>query len=227
VPEGRIVDLVLPDTAHLVVQEIPDLLNGITVIRGSGFSAQRTLAGDVISAGTKDFTAIPYYAWAHRGKAQMTVWPSRHLGAARPVPAPTLARRSAVSASSRVNSDALNDQLEPESSSDQSVPFAHWWPKKGTTEWAQYDFEEPGTVSSVAVYWFDDSGSGECRIPRTWRVLYKEGDHWSPVSGPSSFPVEKDRETVVRFNEVRTSALRLEFTSQDEFSAGLYEWRVE
>jgi len=24
----------------------------------------------------QDFVAIPYYVWAHRGKAEMTVWPT-------------------------------------------------------------------------------------------------------------------------------------------------------
>jgi hypothetical protein len=46
-----------------------------------------------------------------------------------------------------------------------------WWPRKGTTEWVQYDFDQPRQVSSVAVYWFDDTPGGGCGLPRRWRVL--------------------------------------------------------
>jgi len=49
-------------------------------------------------------------------------------------------------------------------------------------EWVQYDFSKPTTVSSVKVYWFDDTGQGECRIPESWQVLYRAGHSWKPVA---------------------------------------------
>ena len=60
-------------------------------------------------------------------------------------------------------------------------PF-HWWPKKSTTEWGEYTFAKPVTISDTAVYWFDDTGEGECRVPVAWRVLYKDGSEWKPVA---------------------------------------------
>lgn len=63
------------------------------------------------------------------------------------------------SASHRHGSDAvsaLNDQVEPKDSCDQTIPRFTWWDHKGTAEWVQYDFDEPVKVSAVEVYWFDD-----------------------------------------------------------------------
>ena len=48
------------ETAHQ-----PHLLQGLTVIRGTA----RDAAGQ-----SQPFTAIPYYAWGHRGGGKMTVW---------------------------------------------------------------------------------------------------------------------------------------------------------
>ncbi len=58
-----------------------------------------------------------------------------------------------------------------------------WWDHRGTTEWVQYDFAAPKKISSTEIYWFDDTGEGECRVPQSWRLLYKSGDAWVPVRG--------------------------------------------
>jgi len=42
----------------------PDLLNGVTVVRGKA----------LYDGAPVDFTAVPYYAWANRGKSHMAVW---------------------------------------------------------------------------------------------------------------------------------------------------------
>jgi DUF1680 family protein len=62
---GRALDLVVPDGARLTVEDRPDLLGGIRVLRG-------TVAGR--DGRPRPLTAIPYYAWANRGPAEMTVW---------------------------------------------------------------------------------------------------------------------------------------------------------
>ena len=46
----------------------------------------------------------------------------------------------------------------------------------------QYDFPEARTFSSAAAYWFDDTGSGECRVPESWRLMYLAGDQWREVA---------------------------------------------
>ncbi|MBI3959405.1 MAG: glycoside hydrolase family 127 protein [Chloroflexi bacterium] len=62
---GSVADLSLADDAPLTVEHRPELLNGVTVIRGEG---------------AQPFTAIPYYAWSHRGAGEMAVWIEREVG---------------------------------------------------------------------------------------------------------------------------------------------------
>ena len=54
--DGRALDLVLPDDLELQPEARPELAGGVTLLRGAGFSA------------------IPYYAWGHRGVGEMNVW---------------------------------------------------------------------------------------------------------------------------------------------------------
>ena len=81
-------------------------------------------------------------------------------------------------------------------------------------------------MSSSSVYWFDDTGRGEVRVPQSWRLLYKDGDDWKPVAATSPYAVEKDRDNAVTFAPVKTTGLRLEVTMQQGFSAGVQEWKV-
>lgn len=226
-PDHRVMNLVFPDTTRFTAEYRSDLLNGIEVLRATGLGTRRNLDGSITLDGRKPVLAIPYYAWAHRGKSEMTVWPAREVNAARPLPAPTLAWRSTVTASQNVQTDALKDQFLPRSSNDEAVPYTHWWPKKGTTEWVQYEFPAAERVSRMEVYWFDDTGTGECRIPQSWRILYRDGDTWKPVNAAGPMAAFTDRVNIVSFDPVTTGAVRIELTSQAGFSSGLYEWKVE
>jgi len=122
---------------------------------------------------------------------------------------------------------ALSDKVLPRSSFDQSVQRMTWWPRKGTTEWVQYNFEKPTRISGAAVYWFDDTGGGGCRIPKSWELLYKDGNNFKPVSNASSYGIDKDKFNKVTFSPVQTTALRLEVQLQQDFSGGILEWRVD
>lgn len=226
-PDRRVMNLVFPDTTRFTAEYQGDLLNGVVAFRATGIATRRNLDGTIALDGAKPVMAVPYYAWAHRGKSEMTVWPARERSAARPLPAPTLAWRSSATASQNIQTDPLRDQFLPRSSSDGAVPYTHWWPKKGTTEWVQYDFPAAERVSRVEVYWFDDTGTGECRVPKSWRILYKNGDAWKPANVTGSMTAFADRVNVVSFDPVMTGALRLEVTSQPGFSTGLFEWKVE
>src|SRR5205823_4511001 len=144
-----------------------------------------------------------------------------------PVPRPTIASTSRVRTSGGQNPRAINDQSEPQSSVDSSNPFFHWWPKKGTVEWVEYTFAKTETVSEAELYWFDDTGIGECRVPKSWRLLYRDGDTWKPVENNALYGVQKDQYNRVTFKPVTTSALRLEVTLQPNWSAGIQEWRVQ
>ena len=92
--------------------------------------------------------------------------------------------------------------------------------------WVQYDFEKTETVKRVEVYWFDDSPHGGCRIPASWELEYKSGSSWLPVSNPDEYTVTKDGYDVVKFKPVKTKALRLNVTLQENWSGGILEWKV-
>ena len=114
----------------------------------------------------------------------------------------------------------------PRNSDDQEIPRFTWWPHKGSTEWLQLEFPKSREVSRVEVHWFDDTGHGGCRVPKSWKVLYLDGPDWKPVAGPRTEPVEKDRFNVTSFTPVKTEALRLEVQLQPEMSGGVLECRV-
>jgi hypothetical protein len=157
----------------------------------------------------------------------MIVWLATTDGVAKPTPYPTVAITSSVTTSpSRRNAQAINDGEEPRSSDDPTSYF-DWWPRKGGSEWIEMVFEKPSTVSEVQVYWFDDTGHGEVRVPRSWRLLYRDGDAWKPIETAEPFQVAKDRYNRVAFTPVNTTALRFELQSQSQFSAGVQEIKIK
>ncbi len=174
-------------------------------------------------------TLIPYYAWCHRGSGKMRVWLSQDLSATTPSQPATLASMSKVSTSTAKMPaiTAINDRLVPKGPEDRSVPYTHWWPKKGTTEWIAYEFPQATEVSTATVYWFSDKPWGGCDVPKAWRLLYQHADgQWLPVDGADSYPTAPGIPCTVGFTPVKTKALRLEVTLSDQDAAGLFEWSV-
>jgi DUF1680 family protein len=227
--DGKVLNLAVPDDSKLKTEYRRDLLNGVTVITGKAQVVKRTTEGKIVPAREKQFTAIPYYAWAHRGRGQMTVWPARKPQAARPEPADTLTYTSKTTASFvHVSLDAIKDQILPESSSDSSALQLDFWPHKGTTEWLEFEWDEKHKISSVKVYWFDDTGRGQCKVPKSWRVLYRDGQgNFKPVDNNTPYLTEKDIFNKVGFEPVRTSGVKIEIMLQDEWSAGVQEVVIE
>ncbi len=223
--DGRVSNLVLPDGAALAAEARPDLLGGVVVITGEA-GAVSEKAGKTVTE-TKPVTLIPYYAWANRGKGEMAVWLAREPAKARIAREPGLSAKATVTASDRaVNPQRASDHFEPESSDD-AAGYMHWWPKRGTSEWIDYAFEKPVRFSEASVYWFDDTGGGGCRVPESWRVLYKTGEDWLPVKAAGPYGTAKDAWNTVKFAPVRTTALRLEVQLQKEWSAGVHEWTIK
>ncbi len=223
--QGRVSQLLLPLGAHLRTEYKPDLLGGVTIVEGEG-KAYKMEKGKMTSQ-PQNITLIPYYAWAHRGPGEMEVWLAREEARVRPVPEPSLASKARVEASEGAKgAKFINDQYEPQGSNDHSIGYLHWWPKKGTTEWVSYEWPAPVKISEAAVYWFDDTGEGECRVPESWKLYYKQGDEWVEVKNKGAYGVEKDKYNVVKFSAVKTAGLKLELKLQKDFSAGLQEWKV-
>jgi hypothetical protein len=76
------------------------------------------------------------------------------------------------------------------------------------------------------VYWFDDTGAGQSRLPKSWKLLYRVGETWKPVEAVAGFGTKLDGWNRVTFPVVQTAALRIEVQLQPEFSGGLLEWRI-
>jgi hypothetical protein len=225
-PGGHVRSLMLPDDARLTASFERDLLNGVEVLRASAFLVSRDEQGQLVKT-ARSIQAIPYYAWANRGRSEMMVWVPDSEKSARVQPRPTIASTSKVKVSAGgKNSVAINDLAEPASSSDSENTFFDWWPHKGEEAWVEYEFAKPATVSTTSVYWFDDTGTGECRAPESWRVLFKDGDQWKPVETTDNYSVERDKYNKIAFKPVMTAGLRLEVRMRLGWSAGIQEWTV-
>ena len=236
---GHVRNLVIPPGAQLSAQHRPDMLGGVTVIKGSALALHRAAWPDTLYLPTArvpgvtelQFTAVPYFANANRQPGEMMVWLAETANQAEPLPPATPASRATPSASHCWPSDsvlALNDQVEPASSDDTKITRFTWWDHRGTKEWVQYDLERPEKISAVAVYWWDERRiKAHCRVPASWRLLYETGNEWKPVAGASAYTTEIDRFNRVTFDPVQTRAVRLEVQLQAGWSGGILEWRLE
>lgn len=210
------------------VTERPDLLYGLVTLDTDaqvlGYDDNGKLKADDVK-----LQLIPYYAWNHRGPGNMAVWLPQQLSASRPTQPATLASESRIEASYKGSSLAsIKDRLVPKDGNDRSVPYYHWWPKQGTTEWIEYHFPETATVSESTVYWFDDGPWGGCRVPKSWTLQYlDEQGEWQDVANPDKYATVKGVANTVMFDPVKTNALRLNITLPDDNSAGIFEWEVK
>lgn len=252
---GHALNVVIPDGAALDSQWRGDLLGGTQVVTGHVQAIARAETGSQAMQ-PHDLVAIPYHRWANRGMGEMAVWMARAPEAAWIVPvppAPIAAVRSSGGVDKRwtgyndqnTDAGALYDGRDPLDSADESNRYFKMRPAPGTQAWIEYELQSESTVSSTAVYWFDDRRF--CRLPASWRILYRDGQDWRPVSNLTPYSVEKDAFNRVRFDPVTTTAVRLEiepttvhygagdigppdamFIGQaiDWRECGLLEWRI-
>jgi hypothetical protein len=137
---------------------------------------------------------------------------------------------SAISASHCFESDtveAVNDGLVPKSSGDGDIPRFTWWDHRGTKEWIEWGLPKVRTVSAVEVYWFDDTGRGQCRVPQSWKLFYRVGEAWKPVENASALGTKPDTFNRVTFKPVECNGVKIEVQLQPDFSGGILEWKLE
>jgi len=99
---------------------------------------------------------------------------------------------------------------------------------RGSKEWVAYRLQKPATVSEADVYWYDDTGRGQCRVPASWRLLYKDGKEWKAVklTAGAKYGTAKDTFNKIAFEPVTAAEFRLEVQLQPKVSGGILEWRV-
>ncbi len=254
---GRALNIIVPDGAALRGEYRSDLLRGVGVIRGEVRAAARGADGATVETVAHDLLAIPYYAWANRGKGEMTVWLAREAKEAylEPVLRGPLAGVSAFGGIEKSDTgygdqndelDAVYDGYEPLRSFDESRLYYRVRPPKGMPAWIEYDFKAPTGISSSKVYFADDERF--CRLPASWRILIKDGNAWRPVETDGGTAVKKDAWSEATFKPVRTTAVRLEIEPRTVLykggaagppaampidkdvqwrEAGVIEWRVK
>ncbi len=123
--------------------------------------------------------------------------------------------------------EAVNDGVVPTDSSDTSIPRFTWWDHRGSKEWIEWNFPKAQTVSSVEVYWFDDTGKGgHCALPQAWTLLCKRNGQWAAPKNPSAFGAQPDTFNRLTFEPVSCEGLRIEVQLQPGSSGGILEWRI-
>lgn len=71
---GKTSNIILPTTSKFNSVFNSTLLNGVMLLQSKSSQVEISANGASIKTITKPFTAIPYYAWANRGKGEMTIW---------------------------------------------------------------------------------------------------------------------------------------------------------
>jgi DUF1680 family protein len=160
------------------------------------------------------FTGIPYALWNNREDVAMRVW--LHDG---PDTKPEV-----TASFCRPEMDLYRafDGVAPRTDTEK-VPNFDFWPHKGTEEWIAVSFAKPRACKTVRVVWFDDTGSGECRYPAAWELLWRGAADakWTPVKATA-----KARDWV-SFEPVEAQGLRLNVRQLKGFASGMYEVIVE
>ncbi|MGD0582518.1 MAG: beta-L-arabinofuranosidase domain-containing protein [Bacteroidales bacterium] len=226
--DGKILNLVLRKDAGFKTEYENELLGGTEIIRTTGHQTKKTLDGRIEALADESLLLIPYAFWNNRGAGEMSVWLPVTDSVAKPLPAPTIAYRSKVTASKITRSlESVKDQIEPKSSGDETSRYYHWWPDTNKWEWVQYDFDKPESISKSEVYWFDDHPDGGCRIPDEWKILYRSGEQWKPVKVTVPYSITIDSWNTVTFAPVTTTAVRIMVKLKKNFSGGIHEWVIE
>jgi len=93
----------------------------------------------------------------------------------------------------------------------------------GQLHWVRQDFDREATVSSCEIFWAPEGGW--LTSPEWWKLHYRDGDEWKEVELVGEYEYHPGIFTRVRFEPVKTRALKIEAQTRDSKSSGIYEWR--
>jgi DUF1680 family protein len=83
--DGHVLNLIIPDNAKLTAEHHENMFDGVIVIRAKAVALSYDKNAKNVLKKEQDFMTIPYYAWAHRGPGEMTVWIARDESVAEPI----------------------------------------------------------------------------------------------------------------------------------------------
>lgn len=233
--DNSVFDKAILKGSQMTSQYESSLLGGVVTISGKATEVMQD--GNVKAV---DFKAIPYSTWNNRGNHEMEVWIAESPAYTHPKPIETIASKAtSVTIQAPIQKDApesastegwafgVNDQWEPLRSSYTAKPYFYWWLKFGSKETLAYKFDNETEVSNVQIYWLEfDHYDGSFRTPESWKLYYKDGDHYREVEYLSPCTVNKDCYNSVNFKPVKTTSLKIEAKLRDGFSGGVLEWKV-
>jgi DUF1680 family protein len=222
---GHVLNLFVPDGAPLEARYQPDILSGVETVSGKVSGTRYDERKKNIVESEDRLTAIPYYAWAHRGPAEMIVWLPRHPSGTEPINGPSIASTATPTSSGGTGLEYLSLPGDPETRLRSGGESYFRWIPQHDTVWVEYDFPDWRELSEVQVYWYEDAS--QCRPPKSWRVLSLEQGKWVPVYNPSKqWGTGTHEFNRVIFETVRSRSIRLEAVLQPGFTAGIAGWRV-
>ncbi|MBS1705666.1 MAG: glycoside hydrolase family 127 protein [Armatimonadetes bacterium] len=231
--QGDVAQMSIPDWSKFTIQWEGDLMTGAVSVSGTALIGTKLQWGSQlyqpVSAPTEtSFKAIPYCMWANRKPGPMRVWMPT---SPQPSPRQGLELNAKVSmsfVSGNCDPKGINDGFVPVKSNITSPHQTHWWPHKGGSEWVAYEFQKPTKVSRARVYWFDDTGYGECRFPKSWLLEARTSDGWKPVqlSPGQTFAISPNEWNEVTFAPIESNTFRIRIVMLDNFAAGIHEWQL-
>ena len=223
-------ELILPYGSAFTANFDKALLGGVTTIETEALRIpsadwERSLYQPLPPPEKVKAKFVPYGFWDNRKAGRMEVWfptapmPSKITGPE---------GKAEVSLSYRSGNAqpfGINDGIEPASSGEQPNALCHFWPHKGGEEWVQYTWKQPVTVQAVKLYWFDDTGRGECRLPESWKLQALVTGTWKDVPLKET-PIAMNKWAEVSFDPIQTTALRIVVKQKAGFASGIHEWKV-
>ncbi len=125
---------------------------------------------------------------------------------------------------------SLLDANEPSSSSDYRISRLSFHPKRGSTEWVQYELPAAIRIENIGVYWFDEAQAGAYVrnerkeiLPRSWKLLIWKDDQWQAAKTTEDrLGVERDYYNVAKLTKaVTTTKFKIEVELHDGLSGGI------
>ena len=179
-------------TAVLASEFRPSLLGGVQVVTAPAVALSRD-KDDAIVRATRVFNADPVCDVGQPGPGPDGGVAGGGRRAARPRPFPTLATRSTVTTSpARRSPRFINDGEDARVVFRSGVRTSTGGRARARPRGWNTHCRKPQRSIGVAVYWFDDTGRGEVRVPASWSLQYKDGDTWRPVQGASTYGTARD-----------------------------------
>ncbi len=97
-------------------------------------------------------------------------------------------------------------------------------PRPATTQWIQYEWNEPASINEINLFLWDYYG--ELPLPESYRVEFWNGDNFEEVKNPSGYGKSSGVYNSTTFDPVVTKKLRVIVDSAQFFVSKVMEWQV-